>query len=239
MAGFSPLTDIPGIYGRWRAVDYDSTNQIIPNSAGTAPLDTTRDMELALGSGQWTTPDHNLSDPDFNNCASIGSTSVAGGRTVGFRNRGNVNFLTSITGACVTYASYWIVSPPSPSTCYLRSTRTIGTQSGSPGLFYFNVYNASRNGSNNVTGSSTGTGLRIICNVYNSTSSATYVNSNTALATGNVGTTTITSLGLGNPASQAALWRMGALFLYTGTHTATQRNNMMAYLASLYNITLV
>ena len=239
-AGFNPLSDVPNIYGRWRAMDYDSGTGLILNSAGTAPADTTRNLQAITG-GTYRNPDYNGADTDFNGMASIGSIDTSA-TTVGFRNQGNVNFASPITTAAITYGVYWVVAPPSPSTCYLQSSRAIGTGANSPSLLYFFSYQATRDGTNNVTA---GTGqpiaaLRIICCVYNTTSSAIYINSNTAAATGNTGTvaTAINSLGVGNASGQRSLFRFAELSLYTGTHTTAQRLAMMQYLGRRYGVTI-
>lgn len=239
-AGYNPLS-APSIYGRWRANDWDPSVNRIPNT-GASTGDTTRDLQLATG-GTYVAPDFSISDPLFNGFASIGSTSVTSGRTVGFINRGNVNFTTSITTACTVYGVYYINAPPSPSTCYLRGNRTIQSGgaatalvTGSPGLYHFSNFRATRDNVSNVGGSSV-TGLRIVVNVYNGASSATYVNAKTtATATGTCATTTITSLGMGNPNGQASLWRMSYVLLYSAAHGTTDRQNITTFLGGLYGV---
>lgn len=249
---FNPTTSVPNIYARWQASDWNSGTGLIPDSSGLA-TDTTKDMEVLTSATNisYVAPDFNAADPDFNNQASIGSTSVTGGRTVGFRNRGNVNFATTVaSGIATVYGVYFISSTPSPSSCYLRSNRSLGTGGsttatltpGAASLWYFGNYQATTNNTNNVGGATGGSApnnfqqVRIICNVYNGGSSASYVSSNTALSTGNTGGSAITSMGMGNPGGQASLWRMGEVIMYSAVHSTADRIKVMNYLQNKYGI---
>jgi len=245
---FDPLTAVPGIYARHRASDYNVGTSTLANSAGVG--DSTRNMVLATG-GNFVAADFSTSDSDFNGLASIGSTSVTGGRNVGLVNAGGANLTTAISGACTVYGVYFINAAPTPSSAYLRSNRTIlagGSTTAllvnSPGLYYFYSYQSTRDnvsvvgGSTGASGVGTVIGVKIICTVLNGASSATYVNSNTALSTGNAGTASITSLGYGNPNGQAAVWRMSQTLIYSAAHTTGERTSVMNYLGQLYGITI-
>lgn len=236
---FDPNVDAPNIYGNWQASNWNGS--YIDDSSGLG-ADLTKRM-YGITTAGWTSPTYTASDSQFNNNASIGTT--AGGTYTGLVNNATLasatNLATSISGAATVYGVYWVVSPPA-SSCFLRQSRAMsGTTLASPGLWYFGNYQSSRDNTNNVggaVGASAGK-LVVVCNVYNGASSATYVNTyNTTLATGNAGTTTITSLGFGNAASQPALWRMGETLIYTSAHNSTNRQNVMQYLGAKYGVTI-
>lgn len=238
---FNPTTDAPNIYSYHRASDW--TGSYIPDASGLA-ADTTKRLYNITTAG-WTAVTYSSSDANFNNLPSIGNYNA--GNYSGMVNNATlasaVDLATPIAGAATVYGVYWVVSPPA-SSMFLRQGKTMnGTTgiSGSPGLWYYGNYQATRNNTNNVggaVGSSTGK-LIIICNVYNGASSATYVNSTTALATGNAGTTTISHLGVGNAVGQPAVWAMGEMLIYSSAHGSTDRSNVLNFLGSKYGITIV
>lgn len=239
---FNPLTSVSGIYARYRPEDYNAGTGIWSNSGGDT-TDTTRDLEAltpAFTGGVHVTPDYTATDATANNLPTIGCTSTTGGRKTGFRNRGNVNFTTPITGACTVYSILIVTKGGS---LYWRRDRTLAANAGTMYMFSFNGLQAGRDGTNTITtasGAVTTSTAHVVCTVYNGASSVIYVNSLTATVSGNVGTTTISSLGMGNtPGDAAWLWRMGEMYVYTGAHNSTERADMMAYLATKYNKTLV
>lgn len=239
---FNPLTDVPGIYARYRPEDYNSGTGIWPNT-GASTSDTTRDLQIISGSGTYaTTADYSASDSLLNNQPSIGCTNTTSSRRVGFRSRGNVDLVSPITGACTIYM---IMIVTKGGTVYWSKNRAMAGDNGS-GSIRINTFNgiqASRNGAtNSITTTSaavTTNTSHVVCIVFDGASSATYVNSNTAAVTGNTGTTTISSLGMGNTSTDAAwLWRVGDYYIYSAAHTGTERANMMTFLGTKYGKTI-
>lgn len=141
----------------------------------------------------------------------------------------------------------WSVALPFPSTWYVVGNMTTATSNqmnfaGEGFIVYSKTpsptaaiwQGSSLSGTTDVR-----TGRHIICAAFNSTSSAIYVNNaTTAEGSGNAGATaSMTRLSIGSNGGATPMdGKIATILIYTGLHTQAQRNVIMSYLATKYNI---
>ena len=238
---FNPNTDVPNIFGNWQASNWNGT--YLDDSSGLAFDAAKRMVPVTTSAGAvWSPITYNSADAQFGNMPSIGNISAGYAALASNANLLSVtNFASPIVGACTVYGVYWVVSPPT-SSCYLRSSATPGTVAGGASLWYYGSYQATRDGVTAVGGSvgASAGKLVVVCNVYTAagTSSASYVNSLTALSTGNAGTTNISGISFGNAPLGNAPWRMGETLVYSSAHSTGDRTAVMNYLGAKYGVTI-
>lgn len=236
---FDP-TDISGMLFRYDPANATTSSgatitETIPNTATSAVASTTL---TAWNGGGWDVkPTYTASDAGWNNqptiSANTGGTYGCGLRTPSF---------TAISQPMTWYQVVQRTATAS-SSAYYRCNNTM--QSGNikasgPTLYtYVGVAATTNEGTNEVTATN-GTNVTITCVVYNTTSSAIYINnSTTASGTGNMGSNTFTGLGIGNQQwNKQAIWKVGDMFGFSGAHNATQRGQMIQWLGSKYGVSV-
>lgn len=124
------------------------------------------------------------------------------------------------------------------STIWLLGSNSMNGTSA-PGIFSYSAFAATTNNGTNYISCSPGTNIAVLCVRFNTTSSAIYYNSTTAAATGNVGSNTFTTLGIGNPQwNHQPNWKIGEVIGFSGSHNSTQISDMMNWLGDKYGIVI-
>jgi hypothetical protein len=136
---------------------------------------------------------------------------------------------------------------PNPSTAYFAAAFSVAT--GTHGVFSDSAgtqIGALITGGNDeitagaflATSGGASTSAAVWCAAFNGATSALYINSSSAaVASGNAGTNTGTSLSVGGSVGLGYMQgQIAELFIFSGAHTAAQRQQMMLYLGSRYLI---
>lgn len=234
---FNPLTDLPNRYAYYNPATAATSGGLLVSLADSSGLaaDATKTLVPKSASGWATAPEYEASSALFNNLPIIKNSDNASAKAMI-----TGTFATPVSANATYYLVTYVHSLAPASTIYPRSNVALdGTfASGSHSLIHYSNMIASQNGTNNLSLSIGTTGLKIVAVVHSGGSSRIYINSLTAGATANTGSSTALNMGMGNRQWNPGLWSIGEHFIYSSAHSNTDVGTMMSYLAARYAITL-